>query len=161
MPSKGRKVTPNKSRSPVKSAQKYEYTELNKASLMSSSQELHFYSIIIDATFPYKSHSDRFLCLLKVVDPSCHTKGDYAQVIIYANRFEDLPIISRLGDVIRVHNASLKKYNDRRQYNVNMHFKSSWALYSTDKVSPHGSSSDGPYAFSGKASTHEKHDTQI
>jgi hypothetical protein len=42
-----------------------------------------------------------------------------------------------------------------------MHFKSSWALYSTDKTSPHGSSSEGPYAFSGKRSTHERQDTAI
>merc|ERR1712086_1197499 len=75
---------------------------------------------------------------------------------------EDLPIISRLGDIIRVHRANLKRYNERRQYNVNMHYKSSWALYSTDKTTPHGSSnSDGPYAFSGKRSTHERQDSNI
>ena len=159
MAPKARKSTPNK-RSPVKSATKYEYQELNKV-LLSSSSECHFYGVIVDATFPYKVNSDRFICSLKVVDPSCHTKGDYASVVIYANKFEDLPIISRLGDIIRIHRANLKKYNDRRQYNVNMHYKSSWALYSTDKTSPHGSSSDGPYAFSGKRSTHEKQDSSI
>ena len=42
-----------------------------------------------------------------------------------------------------------------------MHYSSSWALYSTDRTSPHGSSADGPYAFSGKRSTHEKQDSSI
>ena len=157
---KARKGTPSKSRSPGKSSNRYDYQELNKVSLISSS-ECHFYGVIVDATFPYKVNSDRFICSLKVVDPTCHTKGDYASVVIYANKFEDLPIISRLGDIIRVHRANIKKYNDRRQFNVNMHYSSSWALYSTDKTSPHGSSSDGPYAFSGKRSTHEKQDSSI
>jgi len=159
MPKAARKGTPTK-RSPGKSSNRYDYQELNKV-LLSSSSECHFYGVITDATFPYKVNADRFICSLKVVDPSCHTKGDYASVVIYANKFEDLPIVSRLGDVIRIHRANLKKYNDRRQFNVNMHYSSSWALYSTDKTSPHGSSADGPYAFSGKRSTHEKQDGSI
>lgn len=43
-----------------------------------------------------------------------------------------------------------------------MYYKSSWALYSTDKLSPLGQSvGDNPYAFSGKKSTQEKQDTAI
>jgi len=161
MPRQARKNTPTKSRSPARASNKYDYQELNKV-LLSSSEPCHFYGVIVDATFPYKVNSERFICSLKVIDPSCNNKGDYASVVIYANKFEDLPIISRLGDIIRVHRANLKRYKERRQYNVNMHYKSSWALYSTDKTSPHGSSNtDGPYAFSGKRSTHEKQDNNI
>jgi hypothetical protein len=43
-----------------------------------------------------------------------------------------------------------------------MYYKSSWALYSTDKLSPLGQSvGDNPYAFSGKKSTQEKQDSAI
>lgn len=43
-----------------------------------------------------------------------------------------------------------------------MFHSSSWALYSTDKTTPLGqASSEGPYAFSGKRSTHERQDTAI
>jgi hypothetical protein len=56
----------------------------------------------------------------------------------------------------------MRLYNNRRQFNVNMFYKSSWALYSTDKNTPLGQSSgDGPYAFSGKRSTHERQDSAI
>jgi len=153
--------TPNKSRSTGKGATKYEYVELSKASL-SSAEPCHFYGVIVDATFPYKVNADRFICSLKVVDPTLHAKGGFASVVIYANKFEDLPIVHRLGDIIRVHRANMRLYNNKRQFNVNMFFKSSWALYSTDKTSPLGQSvSDGPYAFSGKRSTHERQDSAI
>ena len=139
MPKSNRKSTPTKSRSPAKSNSKYEYVELNKASL-TSSEPCHFYGVIIDATFPYKVNADRFICSLKVVDPTLHQKGAYASVVIYANKFEDLPIVHRLGDVIRVHRANMRIYQNRRQFNVNMFYQSSYALFSTDKTSPLGAS---------------------
>ena len=157
-----RKTTPSKSRSPGKANSKYEYVELNKASL-TSSEPCHFYGVIIDATFPYKCNADRFICSLKVVDPTLHTKGQYASVVIYANKFEDLPIVHRIGDIIRIHRANMRIYQNKRQFNVNMFYKSSWAMYSTDKTSPLGQpiAADAPYAFSGKRSTLEKQDIAI
>jgi hypothetical protein len=81
---------------------------------------------------------------------------------MYAYKFEDLPIVHRLGDIIRVHRAKTRLYNQKRQFSVNMFYSSSWALYSTDKSTPLGqASSEGPYAFSGKRSTHERQDTAI
>jgi len=159
------KKTPTKPRSPGKKSgePKYNYVELSKASL-ASPDLCHFYGVIVDATFPYKVHADRFICSLKVIDPTLNekTKNNFAQVIIYAKRFEDLPIIHRLGDVIRIHRANLRIYNNTRQFNVNVYFKSSWALYSTDKLTPlGGAASDGPYAYSGNRYTSEKQDGAI
>jgi hypothetical protein len=119
--------------------------------------------VIVDATFPYKVNADRFICSLKVVDPTLHQKGAYASVVIYANKFEDLPIVHRLGDIIRVHRANMRIYQNKRQFNVNMFYQSSYALFSTDKTSPLGAtmSGDAPYAFSGKKSTIERQDVAI
>lgn len=49
-------------------------------------------------------------------------------------------------------------YNGAKQFNANIYFKSSWALYSTDKQTPLGvTATNGPYAFSGsKYSTDKK-----
>lgn len=45
-------------------------------------------------------------------------------------------------------------FNNVRQFNVNVYFKSSWVLYSSDKLSPLGDNTgDKPYAFSGKKSS--------
>jgi hypothetical protein len=96
------------------------------------------------------------------LNPKNKGGNDYAQVVIYAKRFEDLPIIHRLGDIIRIHRANLRIYNSVRQFNVNVYFKSSWALYSSDKSTPLGGhSGDGPYAFSGNKSSQEKQDAAI
>jgi hypothetical protein len=53
-------------------------------------------------------------------------------------------------------------YKNTRQFNVNVYYKSSWALYSADKQTPLGlPTSDGPYAFSGKKATQERQDKAI
>ena len=164
MPSKTpRKTTPSKSKSPAKAASKYEYVELSKASL-ASADPCHFYGVIVDATFPYKVKPDRFICSLKVIDPNLNSKAkqDYAQVVIYAKRFEDVPIVHRLGDIIRVHRANLRPWQGIRQFNVNVYYKSSWALFSSDKLTPQGQpAGDGPYAYSGKKPSLEKQDNAI
>ena len=86
-------------------------------------------------------NKEKYICSLKVVDPSLHVKSqkgtgdgsDYATVILYAKRFEDLPIVSRIGDIIRVHRATLRLYNHQRQFNASVFYNSSWALFSTEK----------------------------
>jgi hypothetical protein len=70
----------------------------------------------------------------KSIDPSSSRadSADYANLILYAKRFEDLPIISRLGDIIRVHRSTLRIYNGHRQFNANIYYNSSWALFHTE-----------------------------
>ena len=157
-----------KSSTPTKGAkkakgQRYEYTELAKASLTSSDPQ-HVYGVIIDATFPYKVNSSLYVCSLKIVDTSLNasTKGDnYASVVIYSKRFEDLPIVLRLGDVIRLHRATLRMYNDHRQFNVSVQWSGSWALFSTDKTTALNAATTDfqPFAWSGKRWSFEKHET--
>lgn len=107
---------------------------------MTSADPQHVYGVVIDATFPYKTNQDRYICSLKIVDPSLYIKSqkgsgdasDFATLVLYAKRFEDLPIITRLGDIIRVHRATLRLYNGQRQFNANIFYSSSWALFSQD-----------------------------
>lgn len=120
--------------------------------------------MIIDATFPYKVNKGRFICSLKVVDPSLNgAKGDYATVVLYASRFEDLPIVHRVGDIIRVHRASLRLYDEKRQFNVNLQHNGSWCLFSTDKNPVLGgvTSENQACAHSGKRHTWEKHEVAL
>ena len=116
MPRSGKKSsTPTKGTKKARGA-KYDYTELGKASLTTSDSQ-HVYGVIIDATFPYKVNQSLYVCSLKIVDSSLNagTKGSsWANVVIYAKRFEDLPIVLRLGDIIRLHRATLRMYNDNR-----------------------------------------------
>ena len=151
---------PNKT--PQKAAQK-EYVQLSQASLTSTDTH-NFYAVITDATFPYRVSADRYICSLRVIDPSLNskTKGGSAQVVIYAKRFEDLPIVHRVGDVIRVNRANYRMYNNVKQFNANVYYKSSWALYSTDKTTPLGGpAGTGAYAHSGAKSSFSKRDAGI
>lgn len=157
--------TPTRAPRPVaKSAQtKYDYVELNKASL-ASADDCNFYGVIIDATFPYK-RDKLFICSLKVIDPTLNptvSDQNYSTVVIYAQKFEDLPIVQRIGEIIRVHRAKLRIHNGKRQFNLNMHLFGSWVLYSAEKNSPLGSTvHDVPYAYSGQKSTQEAQDVAI
>jgi Telomeric single stranded DNA binding POT1/CDC13 len=107
---------------------------------LTSADPQHVYGVVIDATFPYKTNQDRYICSLKIVDPSLYVKtqkgtgdaSDFATLVLYAKRFEDLPIISKLGDIIRVHRATLRLYNGQRQFNANIFYNSSWTMFSAD-----------------------------
>lgn len=128
---------------------------------MTASDAHNIYGIIIDATFPHKVSSDKYVCSLKIVDPSLHSKGskatdnDYSTVIIYAKRFEDLPICNKVGDIIRLHRAALRMYKNKRQFNVSIHNFASWAVFSTDDKSY------APTCWSGKRASFEKHETTL
>ena len=113
---------------------------------------------------------------MKVVDPSLHVKNqkgtgdasDYATVVLYSLAFEDLPIVHRIGDIIRVHRATLRLHNKQRQFNVNVYYNSSWALFSTDKQSvlqevggQEPKNENTPFAHSGKKFTFEKNEGAI
>ena len=140
--------------------QKYEYTELAKVSLTSSDKH-NVYGIVIDATFPHKVSADHYVCSLKIVDPSLHSKSnkasenDYATVVIYAEKFEDLPICNKVGDIIRLHRATLRMYKNQRQFNVSVHQYGSWAIFAAED------SSYGPTFYSGKRATFEKHESTL
>lgn len=157
--------TAKKSSTPTKVALKgkgqvYEYTELAKVPL-TASESVHVYGVIIDATFPYKVTSNKYITTLKIVDPSLHSKGgkptdnDWAQVVIYADKFEDLPIVSKVGDIIRLHRANLRIHDGHRQFNVSTQWISSWAIFSGDD------NSATPSSYNGKRATFEKHETAL
>jgi hypothetical protein len=142
---------------PATTSQKYEYTELNKVSL-ASSENHHVYGVVVDASFPYKHSSEKYICSLKIIDPTLHAKGgkatddDFATVVIYGKKFEQLPILTKVGDIIRLHRSSLRMYNGHRQFNVSTHWQGSWAIFAADD------SSFTPSSYSGQRATFEKHE---
>jgi hypothetical protein len=110
----------------------YKYSTL--ASLNDkTTDDIHFYATIVDASFPYKTEK-RSVVTCKVVDASLAKKGtvsekDWVTVVFYAKNFDELPIIQRIGDVVRVHRAEFQHFHDRKQLNVNLFYKGSWCLF--------------------------------
>ena len=39
---------------------------------------------------------------------------DYVSIVFFADRFEDLPMCQKVGDLIRVHRATVSTYKDRK-----------------------------------------------
>lgn len=146
--------------------------DINKES---EDDHYHFYGVVIDASFPYQSEK-RYVVTCKVADPSSVTKGgklNVVNVVFFSKSFEDLPIIQRVGDIIRVHRAKFQHYNDSKQLNVNMYYRSSWCLFigndNQAPLEPKVENEDGtsnyfsytPYNFSGKSFTQEGHEQKI
>ena len=134
-----------------------------------STDPIHFYGVIVDASFPYKTDS-RYIQTCKVIDQSLAKKGkvaekDWVTVVFYSKANEELPIIQRIGDIVRVHRAEFQYYNDRKQMNVNLYFRGAWCLFvgntSQDPIEPKVVNEEKeknffnhtPYNFSGKSFT--------
>lgn len=70
---------------------------------------------------------------------------------MFANKFEDLPISQRVGDIIRIHRASVGMYKGIKQFTANIFFNSSWAMFAPSV--PKGQTKDkefSPTSFFGK-----------
>lgn len=95
---------------------------------------VNFFAVILEATFPHKSKkSDKFVVSLKLADLSSkfdqHGVVEYISLVCFGKKFDDLPISSRAGEIIRVHRASVGTYNGNKQLTANMVFNSSWAIF--------------------------------
>ena len=146
----------------------YHYKSLAKCEI---GENVNFYAVVLDATFPHQSFkSKKYLATFKVADMTSRmdNKGvaDFISIVFFADKFDDLPVCQKVGDIIRVHRATVATYKDRKQFTANVCFNSSWALFrlhckgqnSGDKVIDDGFS---PYNFFGKSVQVEKDDTKL
>jgi hypothetical protein len=139
--------------------QMFEYSELNKISLTSTSS-FNLYGVIIDATFPHKVGGG-YICSLKIIDPSLHQEvakagdNDFASVVIASRRFEDLPIAHRVGDILRLHRATVRIYKGQRQFCLNTWYNGSWVLFNAEDTA------FAPDSCSGRKYTFEKHESAL
>ena len=94
-----------------KAAPKYCYDQLAAIEAGNDTTH-HFYATILDATFPHKiKTSGNYCCSVKIADDSCPMNDagevESCTLVIFAREFSDLPICRRIGDVIRVHRATV------------------------------------------------------
>ena len=94
----------------------YTYKSLAKCEI---GENVNFYAVVLDATFPHQSFkSKKYLTTFKIADATSRmdNKGvcDYISIVFFADKFEDLPVCQRVGDIIRVHRATVATYKDRK-----------------------------------------------
>ena len=95
--------------------------------------------------------------------------ADFISIVFFADKFDDLPICQRVGDIIRVHRATVATYKDRKQSTANVYFNSSWALFKlhfrgeTDMAIKSSAIQDefSPYNFFGKSVQVEKEEHSV
>ena len=91
----------------------YVYTSLKDCNIAHDHDDKYnFYAAALDAAFPHKSFkSERYICSIKIADPdqAFDKEGvvEYCTLMLFAKKFEDLPICQRVGDIIRVHRATM------------------------------------------------------
>lgn len=112
----------------------YEYTKLKDCNV-DHQGTFNFYGVVLEAQYPHKSFkTEKYICSLKIADPEQPLDQDgvieHCTLVMFAKRFEDLPITQRVGDIIRVHRAYAGTFKGVKQFTANIFFNSSWALFS-------------------------------
>lgn len=137
----------------------YAYKTLHECEI---GDNVNFYGVVLDATFPHQSFkSKKYLATFKVVDATnrMDSQGilDYISIVFFADKFDDLPVCQKVGDIVRVHRATVSTYKDRKQLTANVCFNSSWALFplhfkgQTSKAKALIHDEFGPKTFFGKS----------
>ena len=92
----------------------------------------------MDASYPHRAQfgkSDRFTCTLRIIDPDQYLSAESGVIeactlVLFANKFEDLPISQRVGDIIRVHRATVQEYRGAKHFTASVNYNAAWALFS-------------------------------
>ena len=144
----------------------YDYTDLAKCE--AGTDKVNFYGVIVDAQFPHKSYkSEKYVCSIKITDPSCEIDKETGIVtnytlVLFANRFEDLPISQRVGDIIRVHRATVGHFQGKTQFTANIFFNSSWAIFPPSQQGRQPKEIEfRPFQFFGKTLSFDSKEKQI
>jgi hypothetical protein len=73
-------------------------------------------------------------------------------VTYFAKRLEDLPVVRKIGDIVRVHRSVCKDYKGVKQFSVNLGYNSSWCLFHSSDIlrdKSSGDQGDDQYSSSG------------
>jgi len=113
------------------------YTMLGDAEI-GKEEPVSIYGVIVDAGHPYKG-AKRYICTLKIIDQTLCSRDEseeavkFSLVTFFAHRMEDLPVVRKIGDIIRVHRAIVKEFKNIKQFTVSLSH-SSWCLFHSSDV---------------------------
>lgn len=134
--------------------QKLNYLNLTTPQL-NHYEPVNIFGVVIEIPQPIKKN-DNWILHLKLVDQSLNQRAtkqeayednihgmkqsmysrgntkinSFAIVTFFANKKEHLPLIYRLGDIVRIQKCHCKGWKGQRQFNVNVYNdKSEWAVF--------------------------------
>jgi len=97
---------------------------------------IYCYAVVLDCSAPYfMDKNAKYLCTLKLIDETlCGESKDksapeYLTATMFAKTQDELPPISKIGTIVRIHRAQTKKFKDQYQLNVDVNKKASWIIF--------------------------------
>lgn len=109
----------------------------------------YLYAVILDCSAPYyKEQPGKYLCTFSLIDhtinPVDSVKGapKFFPATIFAKTATELPQVSKIGTIIRIHRGQTKKHKGGFQINCDVNIKGSWVIFDPidgfNPVSQHG-----------------------
>lgn len=112
---------------PSLKAKAYEYTPLTECLPGDADRTYNVFGVVLDASYPHKTKTgDHYVCTLKIAESA---KSPVFTLVLFGSKFEEMPVIQRIGDIIRVHRVTVSEYNECKQFTSRLYFNSSWALF--------------------------------
>jgi len=91
----------------------------------------------MDASAPYYDYSiQKYLCTLKLIDDTVHpgmgglaVNQEYFTATMFARTYDELPLPTKIGSILRIHRGQTKPYTGEFQLNCDVNIKGAWALF--------------------------------
>lgn len=101
--------------------------------------------MVLDASAPYYiKEIEKYLCVLKLIDETVNPKEakgkipPFISLTCFSRNKTELPEISKIGSIIRIHRGDSKKYNKTFQLNCDVGIKGAWILFDpTETLKPY------------------------
>jgi hypothetical protein len=99
--------------------------------LKEEKDRINIYAIVLDSSAPYfMEKTNKYQCVMKLFDPSLNPeKADPITATIFAKTKADVPHVTKVGSIIRLHRILTKKYKKTFQINCDVGIKSAWLLF--------------------------------
>ena len=82
-------------------------------------------------------------------------------VVFFAKKYEELPVCQHIGEVLRIHRATVGQYKDQKQLTANICFNSSWAIFAPVTADKKAVNDMTPSTFFGKSMHTQAEDMRL
>eukprot|EP01022_Parablepharisma_sp_SALTPOND_P004155 TRINITY_DN1183_c0_g1_i1.p1 TRINITY_DN1183_c0_g1~~TRINITY_DN1183_c0_g1_i1.p1 ORF type:complete len:491 (-),score=80.70 TRINITY_DN1183_c0_g1_i1:3175-4647(-) len=116
----------------------YTYSKLNEIA-KGAKDRINLYAVVLDSSAPYYMESiSKYQCTMKLIDPTMNPeKGEPMTATIFAKTSAQIPHVTKVGSIIRLHRAQTKEYKKKYQLNCDVNIKGAWILFDpSDGVTP-------------------------
>lgn len=99
--------------------------------LKEEKDRINLYGIILDCSAPYyMERTNKYQCTMKLFDSSLNPeKANPITATFFAKTVAEIPHVTKVGSIIRLHRVQTKSYKKSFQINCDVGIKSAWVLF--------------------------------